>query len=88
MRGPFDELPFRDISAEDTVLVLMAERGETMADVTWVQDVPMRAADFWSCIMTTHKHVYTLLREDWTGHGAYYVRVFVSRIDGHERKAS
>lgn len=80
MNGPFDELPFRDITAESECLRLMAERGETVADVLWVVGGPMRAADATHNVMRTRKHLYTLAWDDWEGDGAYVVRVFVSPI--------
>lgn len=82
-RKPIDELPFRDISVEATLLRLMSERNETLDDVLWVTPGPYRAADFERGIMRTRRHVYTIVKDCWQD-DAYVCKVFVSNVeDGH-----
>jgi hypothetical protein len=76
------ELPFRCIDADDQVLALMAERGETADDVLWCTDgCVARCSDFRHGIMRTKRHVYTVVKDDWLGDEAYTCRVFVSAVE-------
>lgn len=86
------ELPFRSINADDAVTRLMAERGETLADVEWFTDgAGTRAADFEHAIMRTKRHVYTVVSDWWDGGiesgSGLYCKVFVAKVeDGHGHK--
>lgn len=79
MDQPIEELPIRDVNDEEVVLRLMAQNGETLADVEDWCAPTWRAADFTVGVVLTKLRVYTIYKRFWPGDDdALLSRVFVA----------